>query len=98
MEMFLVAFFAISVITSLVVEGIKVLLGDRAYSANTLAAVVSVLVSVVSAVCYTVDNCVPLDEKNIVIYFLLCVGSWLCSMLGYDKVKQAILQIKEQRK
>lgn len=86
-----------SPVTALVVEALKKMIPesmDNAYSKNLLAAVVSVVVSVAVSTGYLVLNNTKLSPQIWVYVVILIVLSWLCSMLGFDKIKQTILQIK----
>ena len=80
--------------TTLVTEAAKKMLGDRKYSANLLAACLSVVVSVFVCGAYVITKEVALTPKVWVGLVSLVVLSWLCSMLGFDKVKQTLLQLR----
>ena len=84
----------ISVLTSLTVEAIKKLLGDKKYSANLLAAIVAVILSVAVSICYIVYYSVPITPQVIVIIIAMSFLSFLSSTVGFDKVKQLVEQIR----
>ena len=91
--LFLLLFF--SVITSLFTEAVKefLKLSKKTYPSNIIVLIVSVLVAGIgtSAVyIYQGNSWTPLDIFTI---FLMICANWLCAMLGYDKVMQAITQI-----
>lgn len=96
LDSFLITLFAISVITSLVVQAIKQILDEKGinYSANALASIVSIVLSIFSMIAYVVLENVAFTNSLVIYVIVIIVGSWLCSMLGYDKVKQTLLQIK----
>lgn len=93
---FLFMLLIVSIFTPLVVQGIKMLLEERhlKYYSNTLAAIVSVTISLTVGIFYTVLLSVPVDAKLVVIIIALAFLGWLGAMIGYDKVIQAIKQIK----
>lgn len=81
-----------SVLTGLIVEAIKKMVGD-VQKPNVLAAIVSVIVGIVIPTGYIIltHNQFNVDS---VLYIVGIVGlSWLTSMLGYDKVMQTIMQV-----
>ena len=86
---------AISVLTSLFVEGIKKLLDERQkkYSANVLAVIVAFSVTVIGSFLYIVWNSVVITPQVIVTIIALIFLSFLIATVGYDKVKQLIQQI-----
>ncbi len=93
---FLIILTVCAAVTSLLVEGIKKLLDDSGvnYAANILVLVVALLVGCGATALYYVNYQIPLNALNSVYLALMGVANWLGSMLGYDKVKQAIEQIK----
>lgn len=82
-------------ITSLVTEGVKRTLESLKvrYASNVVALAVSIVVGPVAAVVYYIFNDVEWTTVSIICIFLMAIGNWLTAMIGYDKVKQAILQI-----
>lgn len=94
-EIFAVALVTISVLTSLMVEAIKKLIGEKKkYSPNVLAMIVSVVVSVLVIVGYLLYYSIPFTTQIAVVSVALIVLSFLCATLGYDKVIQTLKQIK----
>lgn len=91
---FLILLFAFSALSSLFTEGIKKLLNDKAnFSYNLIALGIALVVGVVGTGIYYQLNNIAFDANNIIYMVLLGLASGLCSMLGYDKVKQTIVQI-----
>ena len=86
---------AISAFTTLNTEGIKKLLDEagKTYSPNLLAAIVAVVLSVASGVCYIVIQHIPVDGKVIVEIIAMVFLSFLCATVGFDKIKQTIAQL-----
>ena len=65
-----------------------------ACSANLLAAIVAVILTVAVSICYMVYYSVSISPQNIVIIIALTFLSFLGSTVGFDKVKQLIAQLK----
>ncbi|HCL01854.1 MAG TPA: aminopeptidase [Lachnoclostridium phytofermentans] len=99
-EIFLMLLLVVSVLTSLFVEGIKKLLDERGktYYSNMLAGITSIVLSVFVGFAYVILVQVALNIQMAVYLIALILLSWLCSMVGYDKVLQAITQIRGGKK
>ena len=83
----------ISGLTSLTVEAIKKILGDRKYSSNLLAAIVAVILTVAVSAGYLVYFSISLTPQIVVIIIALVFLAFLASTVGYDKVVQLFKQI-----
>lgn len=96
MEFFLTLLIGVSVFTALVTEAIKKIMDEagKIYKSNILAGAVSVALSVLAGAGYMVMTEAQINAKMAVILIALVLLSWLCAMVGYDKVMQAITQIK----
>lgn len=96
LEIFLFLLMFASVVTGLVTEGVKKMLEEakKTYRANLLAGVAAVFVSVLSGMGYVILADIQIDDKMIVYLVALVLMSWLSAMVGYDKVVQAIIQMK----
>ncbi len=81
-----------SVLTGLVVEAVKKMV--KVKKPNITAAIVSVIVGAVIPIMYIVYNSLAFDTTAILYIISLIVLSWLCSMLGYEKVVQTLVQTK----
>ena len=94
-QLFLMAILICSVLTGLVVESIKTLMTEHGKTClpNTMAAICSVAVAACVVAFYVVLNNVAFGRDVIVYGILLAGASWLCAMVGYDKVMQAIEQV-----
>lgn len=90
-EVFLYVIMAISVVTGLVVEALKKIIKRNDY--NIIAGYVSLVLTVCVAAGYAVWNGIGVDAKYIIFFICVAFASWLSAMLGFDKVKQAIIQI-----
>ena len=80
-----------SVLTGLIVEAIKKL--KDVEKPNVVAAIVSVIVGLAVSVSWVLISKIAVSVEVILFVIALIVLSWLCSMLGYDKVIQTIAQI-----
>lgn len=95
-NIFLIGLFIVSILTGLTTEAIKKLMSEygKEYRANTLAGVVSAILSIGVGSAYIVLKGVSFDAISIIYLIALIFMSWLCAMVGYDKVIQAISQFK----
>lgn len=83
----------ISVLTSLTVEALKKLLGDRKYSSNLLAVIVAVILTLAISIGYLVYTGTAVTAQIIVTIIALTFLSFLSATVGFDKIKQMIEQI-----
>lgn len=99
-QTFLLGLLVASTLTSLTTEGVKTILteNNKPYYANTLAGVVSLFVSSAIGIGYTVMTNTAFSAQMVVYLIALMFMSWLCAMVGYDKVIQAISQFKTSGK
>ena len=91
-ELFITGLFFVSILTTLTVEAIKKLLGEKPYNANLLAAIVATILSIFTAIFYVMYNGVPVSIQVILATIAFAFFSWLASMVGFDKIKQLIQQ------
>lgn len=84
----------ISVLTSLTVEALKKLLGDAKYSSNLLAAIVSVVLSIAVCLGYLIYTGTAFTAQTAVIIVAMIFLSFLASMVGFDKIRQLLEQLK----
>lgn len=93
-SIFLVLLSAFAVISGLITEGIKNITKDKAnLSYNILAIIVSLVVGAIGTGLYYQFSEIAFNANNIICIVLMGLASGLVSMVGFDKVKQAILQI-----
>jgi hypothetical protein len=99
-ETFMLGLLVVSTLTGLVTEAIKKILSERGitYYANTLAGVVATVLSAAIGVGYVFLTGVGFTAQTIVYIIMMVFISWLCSMVGYDKVIQAIKQFRTDGK
>lgn len=98
METFLLGLLIVSTLTSLTTEGVKKLLDERkvVYSTNALAGIVAAVLSLCIGIGYVMLSEVGFTQQIIVYLIALVFLSWLCAMVGYDKVVQSIAQLKKR--
>lgn len=96
--MFLFLLSAFAVISSLVTEGIKNVTTDKVNLPYNIAALVTALVigGGGTAVYYQL-NAIPFTVNHVIYAVLMGLASGLVSMVGFDKVKQAITQITNKK-
>jgi uncharacterized membrane protein YkgB len=95
-ELFLFLLLAVSLLTGLMVEALKKLLDEhnKIYRTNTLAGIVAIVLSVAVFAGYIVLTGSTFNSALVVYLIALVFLSWLCAMLGYDKVIQTLSQLK----
>ena len=95
-NVFLMLLTAFSVLTSLFTEAVKKFLDglNLRYASNIVALVSSVLVGGLGTSAFYIFSGYAWNVSNIICIFLMMAANWLVAMVGYDKVKQAITQLK----
>lgn len=96
-EFLIFALLVVSILTNLTVQGIKNFMDKKSedYSANVIAASTSVVLTVALSAGYMIWTETVLNAKIAVELIALMYLSFLVSTNGYDKVVQAIKQIKD---
>lgn len=95
MNTFIITALAIvSALTTLSVQGIKKILDEQGkqYKSNLLAAIVSIVLSVASVIGYVLYNGIAFSVQIVVMAVAFAFLSWLCAMVGYDKILQLFKQ------
>ena len=94
-EVFMTMLFAVSVANSLLTEAIKQVLDEfeKAYSSNVIAGIVSVVVGGFMCYSHAMFSGIEPTHLMFITYIAFVVMSWVCAMVGYDKVMQAVKQI-----
>ena len=96
--MFLILLSTFSVLSSLVTEGIKTLVTDKVnLSYNIVALVTALIVGGGGTAVYYQLNTIPFTVNNIIYMLLMGFASGLTSMVGFDKVKQMVMQITNKK-
>ena len=97
LEVYLLGLMVVSTLTSLTTEAIKMILKENnvSYRANTLAGIVSCVLSVAVGTAYVVFTETAFNPQTIICLIALMFVSWLCAMVGYDKVVE---HLKTSRK
>ena len=99
LDMFAFGLLAVSVFTGLIVEGVKTLLkekGKELKEPNTTAGIVSAVLAIVLGVGYALYMTIPCTVQLVLEIIALAGLSWLCAMVGYDKVIQTLEQLKKK--
>lgn len=98
-ELFLIGLLGISILTGLATEAVKKVLTDlnKTYRANILAGLVSLVLSTAIGIGYIIVTNTTFTAQIVVYLVALVFMSWLCAMVGYDKVIQAISQFKTKQ-
>lgn len=96
---FLLLLTACATATALVTEGVKKFLDGMQirYASNIVVLIVALMVGCGGTAIYYVNYQVPFSALNSVYLALMGIANWLGAMLGYDKVCQAIVQMKGKK-
>jgi hypothetical protein len=86
-----------SALAGLATEAVKRILDEhgKTYASNTLAGIVSAVVSTGVGGAYVALNHIAFTPEVGAYWAGLVFMTWLCSMVGYDKVIQTIAQFKK---
>lgn len=90
---FLVLFAALTIITPLITEAIKKVFSGKNLAYNIVVLIVSTISAIVASAFYFVATKTAFAAVDVFYVVFLIGANWLGSMLGYDKIKQAIEQI-----
>ena len=98
-EIFLFGLLITSTLTGLATEAVKTVLAERnvGYKANTLAGIVALIMSIAIGAAYIVLTETAFTSQIVVYMVAHVFMSWLCAMVGYDKVVQTISQFKTSK-
>lgn len=97
-EKMLILLAILATATSLLTEGVKKFLDSLKvkYAANIVVLVVSIIIGGAGTIVFYMANGIAWTALNIVCIFIMIGLNWLGAMLGYDKVIQAITQMKSK--
>ena len=100
LQTFLMGLLITSTLTGLATEAVKNVLAEhnKRYHANTLAGAVALVLSVAIGIGYIAVTGATFTAQVVVSLIALVFMSWLCAMVGYDKVIQTISQINNTGK
>ena len=96
LQVFMMGVLITSTLTGLTTEAIKKILTEqgKSYYANTLAGIVSFVLSIAIGIGYVFVSNLTFTAPICVCLVAMVFISWLCAMVGYDKVVQTISQFK----
>ena len=95
-QLFVVIFTIGAAVSAILTEAIKKAV-SQSFPTNAIALIVAATVGVGGTSAYYYLIGIPFSGQNIVCMILMTIGMWIGSMVGYDKVKQIISQIEEQK-
>ena len=99
-QLFATSLLLVSATIGLVTEAVKKILDElnKTYRSNILAGIVALVVSSATCICYILYVGGAFTTPVIVEIVAFVFISWLCAMVGYDKVIQTITQFKTNAK
>lgn len=97
-EIYLIGLAIASVLTGLVTEAVKKIMLEHqiTYRANTIAGIVSTVLSLAFCIGYVLISQSEFTASTIVSIVVMVFLSWLGAMVGYDKVIQTVKQLKSK--
>lgn len=96
--MFLILLSSFSFLSSLVTEAVKGITSDRVHlSYNIVALITALMIGGGGTGIYYQLNAIPFTVNNMIYIVLMGLSSGLVSMVGFDKVKQAIEQLTTKK-
>lgn len=95
-QLFLILLAGFSALSSLVMEGIKKsFLSSKNVSYSVIALIIALIIGTSGTFIYYQLNNIIIDTNNILYAILMGLASGLVSMVGYDKVKQTLDELKK---
>lgn len=97
LDMFAFALLVVSTLTGLVVQAIKAMLAENHIvmkKPNTVAGIVAIVLAALLGVGWVLYTGAVWSVQLVLLLVALAFLSWLCAMLGYDKVMQTLAQLK----
>ncbi len=96
--LFLILLSVFSVLSSLITEGVKNIAADKVnLSYNIVTLIVALFLGGSGTAIYYQLNAIPFTINNVIYAVLMGLASGLVSMVGFDKVKQAVTQIMKKK-
>ena len=98
METVLMLLLICSCMTTLITEAVKKMIpAQTEYSKNILAGLVAIVVGVLVSIGYCILTHTAATPEVVVYAVCLVILSWICAMVGYDKVIQTLTQIRNKK-
>lgn len=96
LQAFIILLTIFATVTSLLTEAVKSFLDAQKirYASNIVVLVIAMAAGCAGAMLYYYIFAVPFTPLNCIMAVFLGLANWVGAMVGYDKVKQALEQIK----
>lgn len=96
LQAFIILLAACATVTSLLTQAVKSFLEAQKikYASNVIVLVIAMVVGCAGAMIYYYIFAVPFTVLNCIMAIFLGLANWVGAMVGYDKVKQALEQMK----
>lgn len=94
LEVFLTGLMIVSTLTGVTTEGVKKMLAGRKVDYNVLTGIVALVLSCGVGIGYVILSGLTFTPQIVVCILGLVFMSWLCAMIGYDKVREVIKSFK----
>ena len=94
---FCIIWAGLSVLTGLVTQAIKDFISTykENYPSNIIALIVALVLGAGVSIVYYLQNGIPFTALNVIYIIAIGLLNWVGATVGYDKVKQAVLQLME---
>lgn len=99
-DLFMLGLMVVSTLTGLTTEAMKATFNEHGlkYCANTMAGICATVISILVGIFYVMFTGTAITAQVIILLIVLVLMSWLCAMVGYDKVIQSLNQFKNINK
>lgn len=94
LEIFLTGLMIVSTLTSVTTEGVKKMLTGCNLNGNLITGIVALVLATAVGVGYVLMTGMAFTTQTITCIVALVFMSWLCAMIGYDKVREVIKSFK----
>lgn len=96
LQAFIILLAACATVTSLLTQAVKSFLEAQKikYASNVIVLVIAMVVGCAGAMVYYYVFAMPFTVLNCIMAIFLGLANWVGAMVGYDKVKQALEQMK----
>lgn len=96
LQAFIILLAACATVTSLLTEAVKSFFDMQKirYASNIVVLVIAMAAGCAGAMIYYYIFAVPFTPLNCIMAVFLGLANWVGAMVGYDKVKQALEQMK----
>lgn len=93
-DVFMTGLMIVSTLTGVTTEAIKKMISGHKVNYNLLTGIVAMVLSCAVGIGYVIVSGLTFTAQIVVYIGALVFASWLCAMIGYDKVREVIKSFK----